>query len=96
MTIERARAMLAEHASSSETVKSFCARVGIPVGQYYYWRRRCAEVSSEQEQSRFIPVSVKADASVKIRLGQQLEFECTNANVDLVAELLQKLSVADA
>ena len=96
MTKERARVLLAEYAKSSETVKAFCERVGMHTWQFYYWRRRCAEEAERGEHVGFVPLEIKTEALIRIRLRNHLEFECTSENLDLVARLLHKLSETNA
>lgn len=62
--VDRWLELLAEHETSGESVVEFSARHGVPVHQFYWWRRRLCGSSRRKTTERasglsdFVPVRV--------------------------------------
>jgi transposase-like protein len=67
---DRWRALLAEKETSGESVVEFCGRHGLPVHQFYWWRRRLAEgrgmnpPAKQSVPSSFVPVRLSLTQSM--------------------------------
>jgi hypothetical protein len=70
------RARVREQQSSGQSVAAYCASEGLSAASFYAWRRTLAERDRRRRSAgrpQFVPVRVKAEASVPLPLDVVLD-----------------------
>ena len=94
------RSHLKSHQASGESIKGYCARHGLPVHRYYYWRSKLENTG----ESKFTEVSVNPKSRVQhsesstalnitvtLSCGYKLEIPCSKSSVECAKELIRFL-----
>lgn len=69
--------LIAEQAASGQSIKSFCARHGIPSGNWFYWQKRYQQsnVESHSDNGSFTLLQIAPDELPPVEPGIFVEYK---------------------
>ncbi|RFM29211.1 IS66 family insertion sequence element accessory protein TnpA [Chitinophaga silvisoli] len=85
--------LIAEQAASGQSIKSFCARHGIPSGNWFYWQKRYQQrnVESHNDNGSFTLLQVTPDVVTPVESGIFAEYKGLKIYRPVPASFLKEL-----
>jgi len=85
--------LIAEQATSGQSIKSFCARHGIPSGNWFYWQKRYQQrnLQSDNDNGSFTLLQITPDAINYVESGIFAEYKGMKIFRPVSASFLKEL-----
>jgi hypothetical protein len=92
--LQIAEQLMSDQSASGQSKQDFCADRKINPATFYYWQKRLRE--SESPGVGFTPIKVSVTKTIEIQLASGQWLAVRSSDVDMLAEVLIKIRIADA